>query len=77
MKSVGEIMSIGRSFEEIIQKGLRMIGQGMHGFVGNDLHFDDLDRELSRPTDLRVFSIVFPASSFKCLRCFKWCQWCK
>ena len=41
MKSVGEIMSIGRSFEEIIQKGLRMIGQGMHGFVGNDeLHFD-------------------------------------
>ncbi|WP_368156313.1 ATP-binding protein, partial [Bacteroides finegoldii] len=45
MKSVGEIMSIGRSFEEIIQKGLRMIGQGMHGFVGNDeLHFDDLDK---------------------------------
>ena len=43
MKSVGEIMSIGRSFEEIIQKGLRMIGQGMHGFVGNDgTHFDDL-----------------------------------
>ena len=59
MKSVGEIMSIGRSFEEIIQKGLRMIGQGMHGFVGNDeLHFDDLDRELSRPTDLRIFSIA-------------------
>ena len=58
MKSVGEIMSIGRSFEEIIQKGLRMIGQGMHGFVGNDLHFDDLDRELSRPTDLRVFAIA-------------------
>ena len=59
MKSVGEIMSIGRSFEEIIQKGLRMIGQGMHGFVGNDeLHFDDLDKELSRPTDLRVFAIA-------------------
>ena len=59
MKSVGEIMSIGRSFEEIIQKGLRMIGQGMHGFVGNDeLHFDDLDKELSRPTDLRIFSIA-------------------
>ena len=59
MKSVGEIMSIGRSFEEIIQKGLRMIGQGMHGFVGNDeLHCDDLDKELSRPTDLRVFSIA-------------------
>ena len=52
-------MSIGRSFEEIIQKGLRMIGQGMHGFVGNDeLHFDDLDKELSRPTDLRVFAIA-------------------
>ncbi len=58
MKSVGEIMSIGRSFEEIIQKGLRMIGQGMHGFVGNDLHFDDLDRELSCPTDLRIFAIA-------------------
>ena len=48
MKSVGEIMSIGRSFEEIIQKGLRMIGQGMHGFVGNEgVEFDDLDYELS------------------------------
>ncbi len=59
MKSVGEIMSIGRTFEEIIQKGLRMIGQGMHGFVGNDdLEFDDLDRELAYPTDLRVFAIA-------------------
>ena len=59
MKSIGEIMSIGRSFEEIIQKGLRMIGQGMHGFVGNDdLEFDDLDKELSCPTDLRVFAIA-------------------
>lgn len=59
MKSVGEIMSIGRSFEEIIQKGLRMIGQGMHGFVGNeDLEFEDLDRELAYPTDLRVFAIA-------------------
>ena len=59
MKSVGEIMSIGRSFEEIIQKGLRMIGQGMHGFVGNDdVEFDDLDHELSHPTDLRVFAIA-------------------
>ncbi|MDD3908096.1 MAG: carbamoyl-phosphate synthase (glutamine-hydrolyzing) large subunit, partial [Bacteroidales bacterium] len=59
MKSVGEIMSIGKSFEEIIQKGLRMIGQGMHGFVGNDdLDFDDLDKELSNPTDLRIFSIA-------------------
>ena len=59
MKSVGEIMSIGRSFEEIIQKGLRMIGQGMHGFVGNEgLTFDDLDHELSHPTDLRIFAIA-------------------
>jgi len=59
MKSVGEIMSIGRSFEEIIQKGLRMIGQGMHGFVGNEgVEFDDLDRELSHPTDLRIFAIA-------------------
>ncbi len=59
MKSVGEIMSIGKSFEEIIQKGLRMIGQGMHGFVGNrDLEFDDLDKELSHPTDLRIFAIA-------------------
>ncbi len=59
MKSVGEIMSIGKSFEEIIQKGLRMIGQGMHGFVGNnDLTFDDLDTALSHPTDLRIFAIA-------------------
>ena len=59
MKSVGEIMSIGRSFEEVIQKGLRMIGQGMHGFVGNQhVHFDNLDEELANPTDLRIFSIA-------------------
>ena len=59
MKSVGEIMSIGRSFEEVIQKGLRMIGQGMHGFVGNEhTKFEDLDEELANPTDLRVFSIA-------------------
>ena len=59
MKSVGEIMSIGRSFEEVIQKGLRMIGQGMHGFVGNEhTHFDNLDEELANPTDLRIFSIA-------------------
>ena len=58
MKSVGEIMSIGRSFEEILQKGLRMIGQGMHGFVGNDhTRFDNLDEELANPTDLRIFAI--------------------
>ena len=59
MKSVGEIMSIGRSFEEMIQKGLRMIGQGMHGFVGNDhTKFENLDEELSHPTDLRIFAIA-------------------
>ena len=59
MKSVGEIMSIGRSFEEMIQKGLRMIGQGMHGFVGNDhTRFDDLDDALANPTDLRIFAIA-------------------
>lgn len=59
MKSVGEIMSIGHSFEEIIQKGLRMIGQGMHGFVGNDnLTFDDVGKELAKPTDLRIFAIA-------------------
>ena len=59
MKSVGEIMSIGRTFEEIIQKGLRMVGQGMHGFVGNDhTRFDNLDDELANPTDLRIFAIA-------------------
>ena len=59
MKSVGEIMSIGRSFEEMIQKGLRMIGQGMHGFVGNDhTKFENLEEELSNPTDLRIFAIA-------------------
>ncbi|MDY3848594.1 MAG: carbamoyl-phosphate synthase (glutamine-hydrolyzing) large subunit [Prevotella sp.] len=59
MKSVGEIMAIGRSFEEMIQKGLRMIGQGMHGFVGNDhTRFDNLDDALENPTDLRIFAIA-------------------
>ncbi|MBQ9203817.1 MAG: carbamoyl-phosphate synthase (glutamine-hydrolyzing) large subunit [Prevotella sp.] len=59
MKSVGEIMSIGRSFEEMIQKGLRMIGQGMHGFVGNNhTRFEDLDDALANPTDLRIFAIA-------------------
>ena len=58
MKSVGEVMAIGRTFEEAIQKGLRMIGQGMHGFVGNkDLQIDDLDAALHEPTDKRVFLI--------------------
>jgi carbamoyl-phosphate synthase large subunit len=59
MKSVGEVMSIGRSFEEAIQKGLRMIGQGMHGFVGNrDLEFEDIEKELVNPTDMRIFVIA-------------------
>ena len=59
MKSVGEIMSIGRTFEEMMQKGLRMIGQGMHGFVGNDhVKFENLDEELANPTDLRIFAIA-------------------
>jgi len=59
MKSVGEVMAIGRTFEEAIQKGLRMIGQGMHGFVGNrGLHFTDLEKELRTPTDLRIFVIA-------------------
>ena len=59
MKSVGEIMAIGRSFEEMIQKGLRMIGQGMHGFVGNDhTSFDNVEEELQNPTDLRIFAIA-------------------
>ena len=59
MKSVGEIMSIGRSFEEMLQKGLRMIGQGMHGFVGNDhTRFENIDDELANPTDLRIFAIA-------------------
>ena len=52
MKSVGEIMAIGHTFEESMQKGLRMIGQGMQGFVGNQpLEHEDLDKELSEPTD--------------------------
>ena len=58
MKSVGEVMAIGRNFEEAIQKGLRMIGQGMHGFVENkELQIDDLDAALREPTDKRVFLI--------------------
>ncbi len=55
MKSVGEVMAIGRTFEEAIQKGLRMIGQGMHGFVGNkELTIPDIDTELKAPTDKRI-----------------------
>ncbi len=59
MKSVGEVMSVGRTFEEVIQKGLRMIGQGMHGFVGNhELNIQDLDKALMEPTDKRIFVIA-------------------
>ena len=59
MKSVGEIMAIGRTFEEAIQKGLRMIGLGMHGFVSNrNLSFQGIEKELSQPTDMRIFSIA-------------------
>lgn len=58
MKSVGEVMAIGRNFEEAIQKGLRMIGQGMHGFVENkELQIPDIDEALREPTDKRVFVI--------------------
>ena len=60
MKSVGEVMAIGRTFEEVMQKGLRMIGQGMHGFVGNntkEIPADELDKALKAPTDTRVFAI--------------------
>ncbi len=63
MKSVGEIMAIGRTFEEAIQKGLRMVGQGTHGFVGNsDIEFTDIEKALSEPTDMRIYSI---ASAFE------------
>ncbi|NVO19054.1 MAG: carbamoyl-phosphate synthase (glutamine-hydrolyzing) large subunit [Bacteroidetes bacterium] len=59
MKSVGEVMAIGRSFEEAIQKGLRMVGQGTHGFVGNtDIVFDDIEKALAEPTDMRIYCIA-------------------
>ncbi len=58
MKSVGEVMAIGRTFEEVIQKGLRMIGQGMHGFVDNkELSIDNVEEALKEPTDKRIFVI--------------------
>ena len=57
MKSVGEVMAIGRTFEEAIQKGLRMIGQGMHGFIANK-HIDNIQKELTEPTDMRIFAIA-------------------
>src|ERR1035437_7382568 len=63
MKSVGEVMAIGKTFEEAIQKGLRMIGQSMHGFVGNkELVIENIEKELSEPTDMRIFVI---ASAFE------------
>jgi carbamoyl-phosphate synthase large subunit len=58
MKSVGEVMSLGRSFEEALQKAIRMLDVGMEGFVGNNLQFKDLDKELSEPTDKRIFAIA-------------------
>uniref|UniRef100_UPI00345E74BC carbamoyl-phosphate synthase large subunit n=1 Tax=Lentimicrobium sp. TaxID=2034841 RepID=UPI00345E74BC len=59
MKSVGEVMSIGRTFEEAIQKGLRMTGLGLHGFVANEhLDFPDLDQSLSEPTDMRIYALA-------------------
>ncbi|MDE6461097.1 MAG: carbamoyl-phosphate synthase large subunit, partial [Paramuribaculum sp.] len=59
MKSVGEVMAIGRTFEEVIQKGLRMIGQGMHGFTGNkEMSVEDIDKALAEPTDKRIFVIA-------------------
>ncbi len=60
MKSVGEIMAIGRTFEEAIQKGIRMVGQGMHGFVGNreEISIEALEEELINPTDRRIFAIA-------------------
>lgn len=63
MKSVGEVMAIGKSFEEAIQKGLRMIGQSMHGFVGNkEISIENIEKELAEPTDMRIFVI---ASAFE------------
>ena len=58
MKSVGEVMAIGRSFEEAIQKGLRMIGQGLHGLLCNNVEIADVDAELKHPTDKRILAIV-------------------
>ncbi|MFO7446383.1 MAG: carbamoyl-phosphate synthase (glutamine-hydrolyzing) large subunit [Ignavibacteriaceae bacterium] len=58
MKSVGEVMSLGRSFEEVMQKAIRMLDTGMKGFVGNELEFNDLDKEIEQPTDRRMFAIA-------------------
>jgi len=58
MKSVGEVMSLGRSFEEVLQKAIRMLDIGMKGFIGNTITFEDLDTELSKPTDKRIYAIA-------------------
>ena len=58
MKSVGEVMAIGRKFEEAIQKAIRMLGINLHGLVGNNLKFEDVERELSKPTDKRILAIA-------------------
>ncbi len=58
MKSVGEVMSLGRSFEEVLQKAIRMLDIGMKGFVGNKISFDDLDKQLAQPTDKRIYAIA-------------------
>ena len=58
MKSVGEVMAIGRKFEEVIQKAIRMLNINLHGLVGNNLKFDDIEKELSRPTDKRLLAVV-------------------
>jgi carbamoyl-phosphate synthase large subunit len=58
MKSVGEVMAIARSFEEVLQKAIRMLEVGMNGVVCNDIEFDDLDQELAKPTDKRIFAIA-------------------
>ena len=58
MKSVGEVMSLGRSFEEVLQKAIRMLDVGMNGFIGNEMNFANLDKELSEPTDKRIFAIA-------------------
>lgn len=58
MKSVGEVMSLGRSFEEVLQKAIRMLDVGMNGFVGNNIGFNNLDKELAEPTDKRIFAIA-------------------
>lgn len=58
MKSVGEVMSLGRSFEEVLQKAIRMLDIGVKGFFGNELEFDDLDKEIKNPTDRRMYAIA-------------------